>query len=208
MRLVAALAILGLVVTACGGATAAPTPRRTVPAVRTSFTASGNPTPTPLCPGAPNQPSSTATITMENGGVIVILLRPDKAPKTVSNFAFRANKGLYDGLTFHRVVADFVVQGGDPFSSIGNPNGGLIGQGGGQQCTELSDLPFDKGAVGIARGQDINISNDFQFFICISDTGKCRPLDAQYTNFGLVVKGQDVADAIKVGDRIKTIKVQ
>ncbi len=142
---------------------------------------------------------------MENGGVIVILLQPDKAPKTVSNFAFRANKGLYDGLTFHRVVANFVVQGGDPFSSIGNPNGSLVGQGGGTQCTELSDLQFTKGAVGIARGPDIKISNDFQFFICI---GECRNLDGQYTNFGIVAKGQDVADAIKIGDRIKTIKVQ
>src|SRR5260221_8132701 len=99
--------------------------------------------------------------------MFVILLRPDKAPKTVSNFAFRANKGLYDGLTFHRVVAGFVVQGGDPFSSVGNPNASRVGQGGGTQCTELSDLAFVKGAVGIARGPDINISNDFQFFICI-----------------------------------------
>jgi cyclophilin family peptidyl-prolyl cis-trans isomerase len=203
------LAILAVVASACGPSRGASAPIRTTPRPpQTSFTAPGNPTPTPLCPAAPSQPSNIATITMENGGVIVIKLQPDKAPKTVSNFAFRANKGLYDGLTFHRVVANFVVQGGDPFSSIGNPNGTRVGQGGGTQCTELSDLPFDKGAVGIARGTDITISNDFQFFICVSDTGQCRNLDGQYTNFGLVVKGQDVADAIKIGDRIKTIKVQ
>src|SRR5258706_42147 len=88
-------------------------------------------------------------------GSIVIQLRPDKAPKTVSNFAFRANKGLYDGLTFHRVVANFVIQGGDPKGD---------GTGGNTQCTELSDLSFVKGAVGIARANDISISNDFQFF--------------------------------------------
>ena len=209
MRLLALLAVLAAVATACGTTTAAaPAPRKTVPAIRTPFTAPGNPTPTVVCPGAPNQASSIATITLQKGGTIVILLRPDKAPKTVSNFAFRANKGLYDGLTFHRVVANFVAQGGDPYSSIGNPNGDRVGQGGGQQCTELSDLPFDQYAVGIARTPtNIQISNDFQFFICVRDIG-CHDLDGQYTNFGLVVKGQDVVDGILIGDRIATIKVQ
>jgi len=208
VRLIAALAVLAVVATACGPSRSAAPVRTTPRPPQTSFSAPGAKTPAPVCPAAPSQPSNVATITLENGGVIVILLQPDKAPKTVSNFAFRANKGLYDGLTFHRVVADFVVQGGDPFSSIGNPNGDKVGQGGGTQCTELSDLPFDKGAVGIARGPDINISNDFQFFICISDTGKCLSLNGQYTNFGIVAKGQDVADAIKIGDRIRTIRVQ
>jgi peptidyl-prolyl cis-trans isomerase B (cyclophilin B) len=200
MRLLALLAVVAVVATACGSTTAAaPTPRKTIPAIRTPFTAPGNPTPTVLCPGAPNQASNIATITLEKGGTIVILLRPDKAPKTVSNFAFRANKGLYDGLTFHRVVVNFVVQGGDPKGD---------GTGGGEQCTELSDLPFDRYAVGIARRPSpIEISNDFQFFICVRDIG-CHDLDGQYTNFGLVVKGQDVVDGIQIGDRIKTIKVQ
>jgi cyclophilin family peptidyl-prolyl cis-trans isomerase len=200
VRLTALFAAIVVRASACGSTGAAPTatPRRTAtPAVRTPFTAPGNPLPSTLCPGAPSQPSSKATITLEKGGTIVIELRPDRAPKTVSNFAFAANKGIYDGLTFHRVVVGFVIQGGDP-------NGD--GTGGGEQCTELSDLPFIKGAVGIARRPTpIEISNGLQFYICI---GECRNLDGAYTNFGQVISGQDVADNVKIGDKIKSIRVE
>ena len=191
MRPLALVAAL-VVAASCGGTAAAPTatPIRTVPSV--AHTA----TPTPLCPGAPNQASTKATITLEKGGTIVVQLRPDKAPKTVSIFALKAKSGFYNGLTFHRVVANFVVQGGDPLGD---------GTGGGQECTELSDLPFIKGAVGMARANDINISNDSQFFICI---GNCLNLNSLYTNFGTVISGQDVADKVVVGDKIKTIIVE
>ncbi|HEV2249217.1 MAG TPA: peptidylprolyl isomerase [Candidatus Limnocylindria bacterium] len=207
MKLAAAFAAITVLATACGSSAAAPTAtaRRTVPPVQTSFTAPGNPTPAPLCPGAPNQASNKATITLENGGTIVIQLRPDKAPKTVSIFALKAKTGFYNGLTFHRVVANFVAQGGDPFSRAGDPNASRVGQGGGTECTELNDLPFVKGAVGMARGNDINISNDSQFFVCL---GECRHLDKLYTNFGNVISGQDVADKIVIGDRIKSITVE
>jgi peptidylprolyl isomerase len=191
VRLFALASTLAFVAASCGSTAAAPspTPIRTGPVLRTAA-------PTTLCQGAPNQPSTKATITLEKGGTIVIQLRPDKAPKTVSNFAIRANTGRYDGLTFHRVVPNFVIQGGDPAGD---------GTGGSTQCTELSDLPFVKGAVGIARANDINISNDFQFFVCI---GECQFLDKMYTNFGLVTSGQDIADAVKVGDKIKSIRVE
>jgi cyclophilin family peptidyl-prolyl cis-trans isomerase len=204
---IAALVAVVVIATACGSTAAAPTvtPRRTVPPVQTSFTAPGNPTPTPLCPGVPNQTATKATITLEKGGTIVIQLRPDKAPKTVSIFDLKAKSGFYNGLTFHRVVVNFVAQGGDPFSRAGDPNAARVGQGGGTECTELSDLPFLKGAVGMARANDINISNDSQFFIC---TGECTHLNNLYTNFGQVVSGQDVADKILIGDRIKTITVE
>lgn len=194
MRHATLFATLVVIAAACGSTAAAPTatPIRTAAPVARTATAA----PAVLCQGAPNQPSAKATITLDKGGTIVIQLRPDKAPKTVSNFAIRANTGRYDGLIFHRVVANFVVQGGDP---LGN------GTGGSTQCTELSDLPFVKGAVGIARGGDITVSNDFQFFICIGD---CLFLNSMYTNFGLVTSGQDVADAVKIGDKIKTIRVE
>jgi peptidylprolyl isomerase len=192
-----ALAIVLALSAACGSTVAAPspTPVGTAPVIRTAAPSRAA-TATPLCPGAPNQASTKATLTLEKGGTIVIQLRPDKAPKTVSIFALKANSGFYDGLTFHRVVPNFVAQGGDPLGT---------GTGGGQQCTELSDLPFLKGAVGVARGGDINVSNDSQFFLC---TGECRHLDRLYTNFGMVTSGQDVADNIAVGDKIKTIRVE
>ena len=192
LALFAALAITA----SCGSTAAAPTPTptrlATAPVIRTAA-------PTVNCPSVPGQPSSKATIVLEKGGTIVIQLRPDKAPKTVSNFTSISNKGQYDGLTFHRVEkvpAPFVIQGGDPKGD---------GSGGGDQCTELSDLPFTKGAVGIARAGDIRISNLNQFFICIGD---CLFLNNMYTNFGTVISGQDVADKVVIGDKIKTIRVE
>lgn len=208
MRLAALFAIVAVIATACGSTVGAPTPtprRTTAPAVQTPFTAPGNPVPSALCPGAPVQPAKKATIALEKGGTIVIELRADRAPKTVSIFTLKAQQGFFNGLTFHRVVVGFVIQGGDPFSRAGDPNAARVGQGGGTECTELSDLPFVKGAVGVARGSDINVSNDSQFFICI---GECRHLDNLYTNFGSVISGQDVADNVKIGDRIKSITVE
>lgn len=114
----------------------------------------------------------------------------------------KARAGDYDGTTFHRVVPNFVAQGGDPYSKNG---GGTVGTGGGTQDTELNDLPFTTGAVGIARGQDIKISNASQFFIV---TGNAPHLNGQYTNFGRVTAGMDVVLGIKVGDKIKTIRVE
>lgn len=133
---------------------------------------------------------------LAKGGTVRMALRTDKAPNTVATFTAKANAGAYNGLTFHRVVADFVVQGGDPRGD---------GTGGGNQPTELNDLPFCVGALGIARAGDIRVSNDSQWFICI---GACRFLDAMYTNFGQVTSGMDVASAIKIGDKIKSITVE
>lgn len=137
----------------------------------------------------------TATVELENGGTFSFTLRADKAPNTVANFVKKAGSGFYDGLTFHRVVPNFVAQGGDPKGT---------GTGGGQQPTELSDLPFNKGAVGVARGGDIKVSNDAQWFVC---TGDAPHLNGQYTNFGQITEGQDVVDRITVGTRIKAIRI-
>ena len=191
MRFVALAAALAFVTSACGSTVAAPTatPIPTVPVIRTAA-------PTTLCQGAPNQPSTKATITLEKGGTIVIQLRPDKAPKTVSIFALKSKTGFYNGKVFHR-VEDWLVQGGDP---LGN------GTGGGEQCTELSDLPFVRLAVGIARRPTpVEISNDSQFFILKTDN---RSLDHLYTNFGTVISGMDIVDGITIGDKIKTITVE
>jgi peptidyl-prolyl cis-trans isomerase B (cyclophilin B) len=136
----------------------------------------------------------TATIELERGGSFTIALRSDKAAKTVANFVAKATSGFYDGKTFHR-VEDWVVQGGDPDGT---------GRGGGKMPSELNDLPFAKGAAGIARGPDIKVNNDSQFFVVTKDAVW---LNNQYTNFGQVTNGQDVVNGIRVGDKIKKITV-
>jgi peptidyl-prolyl cis-trans isomerase B (cyclophilin B) len=125
-------------------------------------------------------------------GNIKLELYPDQAPKTVQNFLNKSKTNFYDNLTFHR-VEDWVIQGGDPLGT---------GTGGGKMPTELNDLPFVMGSLGIARGQDISISNDSQFFIVTQDANW---LDKQYTNFGKVVEGMDVVKKIQVGDKILSI---
>ena len=128
-------------------------------------------------------------------GDIVLELYPDETPNTVQNFITKAQSKFYDRKIFHR-VEDWVIQGGDP---LGN------GTGGGKMPTELSKRQFEVGSLGVARGGDIKMSNDSQFFICTDD---CSWLTSQYTNFGKVVQGMDVAKSMQVGDIITTITIQ
>ena len=177
-----------LVVSACGS-----------PAATPGGTATNSPSQSP-------GPATKATVELAKGGSFTFTLRPDKAPNTVANFAKKSRAGEYDGTTFHRVVAGFVAQGGDPLSKTLPAGDGRLGTGGGQQPTELSDLPFVTGAVGVARGGDIKVSNDSQFYVCLGDAPH---LNGQYTNFGLVTGGgMDVVNGIKIGDKIKTIKIE
>ncbi|MFA6533289.1 MAG: peptidylprolyl isomerase [Patescibacteria group bacterium] len=125
-------------------------------------------------------------------GQIVIKLYKKDAPNSVANFIKKIESGYYDGLTFHRVEADFVVQGGDP---LGN------GTGGGDQKSEINSIPFVKGSVGLARGPVKEISNDSQFFICLTSEN-CQSLTGDYVNIGEVVSGMDFVSKIKVGDKI------
>lgn len=136
-----------------------------------------------------------ATVELANGGSFSFTLRPDKAPKTVERFAAKARSGFYDGLTFHR-VEDWVVQGGDPTGT---------GSGGSQVPSEYNDLPFVAGAVGIARQPDPARMNDSQFFVV---KVAARQLDKQYANFGLLTAGMDIVSAIRIGDKIKSIKIE
>jgi peptidylprolyl isomerase/peptidyl-prolyl cis-trans isomerase B (cyclophilin B) len=138
----------------------------------------------------------TAVITMEKGGEIVIDFYPEDAPKTVENFVTLARKGFYDGLTFHRVEPGFVVQGGDP-------DGTGTGGPGYTIKAEFNKRKHVRGTVAMARTQDPDSAGS-QFYICF----KPAPfLDGQYTVFGIVTKGMDVVDRIKVGDKMKTVKI-
>lgn len=135
--------------------------------------------------------SYTATITTPRGD-IEIKLRPDLAPETVNSFVFLAKEGYYDGTTWHRVLPNFMAQGGDPTGSgMGGPGYTVKG--------EFSDtVLFDKpGIVAMARpGNDVN-GNGSQFFITTAAT---TSLNSQYTIFGEVTKGQDIVDAIPLRD--------
>ena len=143
---------------------------------------------------APANPTK-ATIELAKGGTITFTLRADKAPQTVARFVQKATSGFYDNLIFHR-VEDWVVQGGDPTGT---------GTGGQRVPSEYNDLSFKTGAAGIARGQDAAFNNDSQFFFVKKDS---TFLDKQYTNFGQVTSGMDVINGIKIGDKIKTIRIE
>ena len=136
------------------------------------------------------------TITMDRG-TIVMDLDPALAPNTVNNFVGLARQGYYDGLTFHRVVPDFVIQGGCP-----------EGTGTGGPGYRFPDEPvraeYTLGAVAMANaGPDTNGS---QFFICIDDCR--RKLAPSYNLFGYVVEGMDVALAVRVGDVMRSVVVE
>lgn len=137
--------------------------------------------------------SYSATIKTSKGEIKATLYGKD-APNTVKNFIERSKAKFYNNLTFHR-VEDWVVQGGDP---KGN------GTGGGLMQTELNAQKFVTGSLGIARGADIRVSNDSQFFITKSDA---TWLDQQYTNFGIVTSGMDVVNSMAVGDKIISITI-
>ncbi|HBP51274.1 TPA: peptidyl-prolyl cis-trans isomerase [Candidatus Shapirobacteria bacterium] len=128
-----------------------------------------------------------------NKGQIVIKLYSEETPNTVANFLKKTNSGFYNGLTFHRVISGFMAQGGDPTGT---------GTGGGSQKSELNQIPFKRGSLGLARTPATKeISNDSQFFICFTTEG-CQHLTGDYVNFGEVISGLDVLDQIAQGDKI------
>lgn len=138
-----------------------------------------------------------ATIETEKGK-IELELYPEEAPKTVENFITLTKKGYYNGLVFHRVVPDFVIQTGDPKGD------GTGGPGYTIPDEKNKSLKHTVGAVGMAKTAQPN-SGGSQFYIVI---GKPAPfLDGGYTVFGKVLSGQDVAEKIKVGDKMLKVTV-
>ena len=138
----------------------------------------------------------TGVITLQKGGEIRMEFYPAEAPKTVENFVTLAKKGFYNGLTFHRVVPDFVVQGGCP---KGNGTGGP----GYQIKAEFNKQKHVRGTIAMARSQDPDSAGS-QFYICYGSTPH---LDGQYTVFGHVVSGMELVDRIKQGDRMTSVAI-
>src|SRR3954454_13118475 len=125
-----------------------------------------------------------------NHGAIDVELFPDDAPKTVDNFVKLARDGFYDGVVFHRVIPDFMIQGGDP---TGTGSGGP----GYQFEDEVNDHKVERGALAMAHPGP-NTSGS-QFFIVTADA--CPWLDGKHTVFGKVTSGMDVVDVIQSVDR-------
>lgn len=125
-------------------------------------------------------------------GDIVLEFFPDVAPNHVRNFKYLANAGFYDGCTIHRVIPNFMIQGGDPNSKDTiRANDGMGGPGW-RVDAEFSEREHVKGTLSMARSRDPNSAGS-QFFICVA---RAKSLDNQYTVFGQAIKGMEVADEI------------
>ncbi|GGF08935.1 peptidyl-prolyl cis-trans isomerase B [Halobacillus andaensis] len=139
-----------------------------------------------------------ATIEFENGEKLKVELYDEAAPNTVENFEKLANNEFYDGLTFHRVIPDFVIQGGDP---NGNGTGG---PGYTIKCeTEGNPHKHERGTLSMAHaGKDTGGS---QFFICHSPQPH---LDGRHTVFGKVIEGVETVDRVSPGDVMQRVRVE
>ena len=131
------------------------------------------------------------TFTMENGDIMKAELYPEVAPNTVNNFISLVKKGFYDGLIFHRIIAGFMIQGGDPEGSgMGGPGYSIKGEF--NTNGFQNDLKHTKGVLSMARAQHPDSAGS-QFFIMHANAPH---LDGQYAAFGKVVEGLDVVDKI------------
>ena len=136
------------------------------------------------------------TFEMENGGVIKAELYPEVAPNTVNNFVSLVKKGFYNGLIFHRVIPDFMIQGGCPNGNgMGDPGYSIKGEFTGNGFK--NDLAHDRGVLSMARTMAPDTAGS-QFFIMVD---KAPHLDGQYASFGKVIEGMDVADKIVAAKR-------
>ena len=133
----------------------------------------------------------TGSIEMEDGGKISFELYPDLAPQSVRNFVALAREGFYDGLKFHRIIRDFMVQGGCPLGEgTGGPGYSIKGEFDDNEFE--NDLSHERGVISMARSSDFDSAGS-QFFICHGDP---QFLDGSYAAFGMVTDGMDVVDEL------------
>ena len=132
------------------------------------------------------------TFEMENGKTFKAELYPEKAPNTVNNFLSLVNKGFYNGVIFHRIIAGFMIQGGDPDGrGTGGPGYHIKGEFSGNGFKQ-NDLKHERGVLSMARAQHPDSAGS-QFFVMHADADY---LDGQYAAFGRVIEGMDVVDEI------------
>src|SRR6266496_633396 len=137
--------------------------------------------------------SNEVAVIKTNEGDMVVQFWTDAAPNTIENFKKLARQGFYDGTIFHRIVKEFMIQGGDP-NSKDPAKENSYGQGGpGYNIkAEFNDHSHDRGVISMARGPDPDSAGS-QFFICLAPVHR---LDHQYTTFGKLIKGDDVLEKI------------
>ena|ERR1700730_4844297 len=142
-----------------------------------------------------NPSANEVAVIKTSDGDMVIQFWKDAAPNTIENFKKLARAGFYKGTIFHRIVKDFMIQGGDPLSKDPSKED-RYGEGGpGYKIkAEFNDHPHERGVISMAREPDPNSAGS-QFFICL---GSVPRLDHQYTTFGKLIKGDDVLE--KIGD--------
>lgn len=134
-----------------------------------------------------------ATINIKDYGTVIAELYPEQAPNTVNNFIELSEKGFYNNLTFHRVIDDFVIQGGDPSGDgTGGPGYSIKGEFASNGFND-NTISHTDGVLSMARSMD-NDSAGSQFFIV---TGDAKYLDGQYAGFGKVVEGMDIVEQIE-----------
>jgi peptidyl-prolyl cis-trans isomerase B (cyclophilin B) len=148
----------------------------------------------PLLVGNPAPPADAPRVRIDtSAGQIEVALFPAKAPKHVENFLKLAQDGTYVGTKFHRVIPNFMIQGGDQNSKEGPPETWGTGDAGYKLAPEFSDLGHFRGALAMAKKDGESESSGHQFYITV---GEAHWLDDVHTVFGVVVSGQEVADAI------------
>jgi peptidyl-prolyl cis-trans isomerase B (cyclophilin B) len=144
--------------------------------------------------GAMN-PSNEVAVIKTSEGEMVVQFWNDAAPKTIENFKKLARSGFYDGTSFHRIVKDFMVQGGDPLTKDPKKESSYGTGGPGYKIkAEFNDHSHERGVLSMAREPDPNSAGS-QFFICLAPVTR---LDHEYTTFGKLIKGDDVLG--KIGD--------
>lgn len=173
-------------------------PKAAEQATETPTTPTPAPTPAPITPqdfSSPNNP--VITMTMSDGAEVKIELYPAIAKNTVNNFISLTQKGFYDGLTFHRIISGFMIQGGDPDGTgTGGPAYGIKGEF--KENGVENPLLHTRGVISMARSME-NDSAGSQFFIMHADV---PDLDGKYAAFGKVISGIETVDqiaAVKTG---------
>ena len=169
---------------------------------------------TPKVPATPTETSTKSlsdktnpvvTIEMEDGAKIKIELYPSVSPNTVNNFISLVQKGYYNGVTFHRVIPDFMIQGGDP-TATGTGGPGYVIKGEFAENGFTNNLKHTRGVISMARSQLPN-SAGAQFFIVVKDSANnSAALDGKYASFGKVIEGIEEVDKIVKVERNKSDK--